>query len=95
MSINTTNLKKVFNGMLVGNTLKPQCVQRDEAFEVRMQADRKRGVTLSQMCGVWGVGRVERDPVERKGRMQKWGRIGLWDPCERGNERNISLRTFK
>lgn len=62
----------------VENILKPLYVQRDGAFEVRMQAERKRGVTLSQMCGEWGVGRVERDPVERRGRMLKWGRM---HPC--------------
>lgn len=28
--------------------------------------ERKRGVTQPQMCAEWGVGRAERDPIERR-----------------------------
>lgn len=31
-----------------------------------MKGERKRGVTQPQMCAEWGVGRAERDPIERR-----------------------------
>lgn len=38
--------------------------------------ERKWGVTQPQMCAEWGVGRAERDPIERRGEDRKDAGMG-------------------
>ncbi len=59
----------------------------------------KRGVTQTQMCAEWGVGRAERDSIERRREDRKdagMGMKGLWDPYGRRDEgKGERLRTFQ
>lgn len=64
--------------------------------------ERKRGVTQPQMCAEWGVGRAERDPIERRREDRKDAGMGeegslgprtLMDEGTRGIR--ARLRTFQ